>query len=478
MRALILEDSRSMRAILSDRVQAAGFEPLLAADAREAMALLEREPQLALVESALLEREGLPFIVQTRAQHRFDRLRILMVTGESDMAQMARAMEAGADGVLRKPFTPEGLTEMLRAVGLGVAAADGERVRVLVVDDSAVVRRTLTHVLAEEPRLDVVANAANGEIALQYIDELQPDVVTLDVEMPVKDGLATLLDIRRKDPTLPVIMVSSLTEKGAAATIDALSYGATDYITKPSGLGSAQQAREKLREELIPKLLALSRRHRPTQPVPTPAQPLLARTLQRVNAVAIGISTGGPEALATVLPALPRDFPVPLFIVQHMPPMFTALLAERLSSRGALPVLEAKDGDRPVPGKAYLAPGDYHMRLVRNGDEVVIRLDQGPKENSCRPAVDVLFRSVADVYGARVLAVIMTGMGQDGLEGCRALRQRGAQILAQDEATSVVWGMPGFVARAGLADTLLPLSEVANEIASRAGMGRMLGEPR
>jgi two-component system chemotaxis response regulator CheB len=354
-----------------------------------------------------------------------------------------------------------------------------EKIRVLIVDDSTVVRRFLTNAIAADPALEVVGTAANGSIALQKIALLAPQVVTMDIEMPEMSGLEALAAIRRTNPKLPVIMVSSLTERGAVATLEALALGATDYVTKPSSLSAVGDAeRDNFVRDLIPKLKGLvSRRFaggaRPAAPPVARAsvQPLV-RPNARIDIVAIGVSTGGPNALAELIPALPQDFPVPVVIVQHMPPLFTKLLAERLGGKSAVGVKEGGAGDRVAPGVVIIAPGNHHMIVERSADGNQVALNQGPLENSCRPAVDVLFRSVSELYGAGVLAVVMTGMGQDGLHGCEAVRARGGQVLVQDEKSSVVWGMPGFVADAGLADEILPLNQLAPAIVRKVRTGR------
>jgi two-component system, chemotaxis family, protein-glutamate methylesterase/glutaminase len=345
------------------------------------------------------------------------------------------------------------------------------RVRVLIVDDAVVYRRLLADELAADPAIEVVGTAANGRIALAKLDQVNPDLVILDVEMPELDGLATLREIRKTRPKLPVIMFSAFTERGAAATLDALALGATDYFAKPASAGGLDASRKVLRDELIPEIKALCGPPAgPVAPVPAPA---LSRTAtSTVEVVAIATSTGGPNALADVFAALPADLPVPVVMVQHMPPMFTRLLAQRLSAHSSLRVEEGRAAGALRPGHAWLAPGDFHMAVGREGDEVRIRLNQDPPENSCRPAADVLFRSVAQTFGPGALAVVLTGMGQDGLRGCEAIRAAGGQVLVQDEPTCVVWGMPGYVARAGLADRVLPLGLVGPEIVRRVRAGR------
>jgi len=347
------------------------------------------------------------------------------------------------------------------------------RIRVLVVDDSAVIRRLVSEELAADPALEVVGTAANGKIALARLPQLNPDLVILDVEMPEMDGLAALREIRKAYPRLPVIMFSSLTERGAEATLDALALGATDYFTKPTGAGGLEASLRVIREELVPEIKALCPRA-PAAPAPAPP-PAAPGRAGLVEVVAIGTSTGGPNALAELFAGLPADLPVPVVIVQHMPPMFTRLLAERLSARYAVRVEEGHTGGLLRPGHGWVAPGDFHMAVVRDGLHAKLLLHRDPPENSCRPAADVLFRSVARAYGPAALAVVLTGMGQDGQRGCEAVRAAGGQVIAQDEATSVVWGMPGAVARAGLADAVLPLAEIAPEVVRRVRAGRGAG---
>ena len=348
----------------------------------------------------------------------------------------------------------------------------GSRIRVLVVDDSVVIRRLVTHALSEDPAFEVVGSAANGAIALARIPQLNPDVVTLDIQMPEMDGLQALREIRKQYPDLCVIMFSTLTERGATATLEALMLGANDYVTKAANVGSLDVSMAALRSELIPKIKQFFILPGEAAPSPRPRKTALpaaavrpapaARTKPRV--VALGVSTGGPNALSVVMPMFPANFPLPILIVQHMPPLFTRFLAERLAAQSRIRVEEAAEGMPVEPGKALIAPGDYHMRLTRRDSQVIVRLDQGPPENSCRPSVDVLFRSVEEIYKGAVVSVILTGMGQDGLRGAEVLKASGAWVIAQDEASSVVWGMPGAVVQAGLADRVVSLEQVAPEI--------------
>jgi len=351
------------------------------------------------------------------------------------------------------------------------------RPRVLVVDDSVVARRLVSKALMDDDSVEVVGVAADGRVALAQIERLRPDAVTLDVDMPVMDGLETIEGIRQRWPHLPVIMFSTYTMRGAKVTLDALALGANDYVVKPSGAASPTEAMARIREELLPRILALCP-HGVVQAAVPPAAPepiALASSgpMARVDAIAIGISTGGPTALGSLLSRLPSNLPVPLLIVQHMPPMFTRVLAERLDRTCAIHVLEGADGHTLEPGTAWIAPGDRHMTVERAGEDVRVRTRIGPRENSCRPSVDPLFRSVAEVFGSRALGIVMTGMGNDGMRGAERLHAAGARVIAQDEASSVVWGMPGLVARSGIADAIVPLEGLAAEIERRLAAGRV-----
>jgi two-component system chemotaxis response regulator CheB len=308
--------------------------------------------------------------------------------------------------------------------------------------------------------------------------------------MPEMNGLEALAEIRKLYPKLPVIMFSTLTERGGQATLEALALGATDYVTKPANIGSVSVAMQRIREELVPKIKTLCSKaagismpapvipERFIAPAPKPGAPAVIKPRiiqipqQRIDILAIGVSTGGPNALAELMPVFPKDFPVPIVIVQHMPPFFTKLLAERLASKSSIKIQEGVAGEKLNPGEAWVAPGNFHMVLEEKNRVVTLQMNQDAPENSCRPAVDVLFRSVAKIYGPRVLSVILTGMGQDGLIGCEHIINAGGRTIVQDENTSVVWGMPGFVAKAGLAEKILPLNEIGQEIIRRVREGR------
>jgi len=349
------------------------------------------------------------------------------------------------------------------------------KIRVLVVDDSATIRRIVSDAIGASADLELAGTAANGQLALDRLRrEPSPDVVTLDVEMPVLDGISTLKELRVGAPRLPVLMLSSHTEKGALATLDALAAGASDFVAKPRA-SSLEEARAFVELEVLPRLRALGGRavEAPARArAPAPARPRLSG---RVEAVVIGVSTGGPQALEQVLPRLPRHLAVPVLVVQHMPPMFTQLLSRRLASICALGVEEATEGTAIRPGMVYVARGGQHLVVAGRDTGRQLRFDDGPAENSCKPAADVLFRSAAASWGAGVLAVVLTGMGRDGCAGCKAIRAAGGTIIVQDQETSVVWGMPGAVATAGLADGVFPLGGIAPEIAARVERGRLAG---
>jgi two-component system chemotaxis response regulator CheB len=354
------------------------------------------------------------------------------------------------------------------------------RTRILIVDDSVVMRTLLRSVVATDRLLEVAGTAADGATALQSLQSLPPDLILMDVEMPVMDGLVTLRKLRAMGYKMPVIMCSSLTQRGAKVTIEALAGGASDYVAKPAGKASREAAIQALSQDLIPKIHALTSQlplsgRACTPLLPLKASPALTPLLRGqpiVSApalVVIGVSTGGPAALDVLLPAIPATFPLPILVVQHMPEEFTRLLSERLNGRCALRVREADEGAPVQPGTIYIARGNWHMEVLaaaRAGFPATLHLTQGLPENHCRPAVDVLFRSAAGVFGAGVLAVVLTGMGSDGLIGSRIVRAQGGSVLAQDQATCVVWGMPGAVTQAGLANRVLPLSAIAPEILS------------
>ncbi len=353
--------------------------------------------------------------------------------------------------------------------------------RILIVDDSVVIRRALTDALSREPDLIVAGSASNGRVALMKIPLLHPDVVVLDLEM-AGTALETLVAIRASYPALHVIILNTPTGRGSAATLDALSLGARDSVTKPDTTASPSDGLQFLCDELASKIALCSSSLGAEEPfsetpatVPSRVSPLptvVRRGSSRVDVLAIGVSTGGPCALMDLIPRFPKDFSVPIVIVQHMPSTFTKLLAERLAARCQIRVAEGRLHQALLPGHAWIAPGNLHMAVQRDRDAIRIVTHRDPPENSCRPAADVLFRSVAQVYESHVLAVVMTGMGCDGLAGCQDIHDAGGQVFVQDEASSVVWGMPGFIVKAGLADRVLPLGELAAEIMERVSRHR------
>jgi two-component system chemotaxis response regulator CheB len=343
---------------------------------------------------------------------------------------------------------------------------------VLVVDDSMLFRKVVRDALSRESAIEVVSSAADGQAALEKIEQFQPDAITLDLEMPIVDGLEVLRHLRRKPNPPGVIVVSAFTDSAAALTAQALRLGAFDFVLKPTG-SNIDENRVRLEADLLPKIRLLAERRQITLAAansgPQPAAEFPSQAAESLperppEIVAIGISTGGPSALHEMLPKLPKDLPVPVVIVQHMPPKFTRSLADDLDRRCAVRVKEAANGERLQPGTVYIAPGGQQMKLESLAHGFVVRITDDLPEKSCKPSVDYLFRSLALHVGPRVLAVIMTGMGDDGYSGCKLLKQRGAHVMAQDAASCVVYGMPRQIIEHGLADLIRPLSEIAETI--------------
>jgi len=339
-------------------------------------------------------------------------------------------------------------------------------VRVLVVDDSAFMRRVIADAIASQPDMEVAGVAHNGLDALLKVEQLQPDVVTLDVEMPDMDGLTALRHLMARYPR-PVVMLSSQTQHGAITTLRALSIGAVDFVAKPSGAISLDFSR--VREELLQKIRGAALARVRAQVASTRRPPEATRVPRAKypgafeHLVVIGCSTGGPRALAALVPELPAEAPTAYLIVQHMPAGFTRSLAERLDASGPIAVREAVAGDRLEGGTALVAPGDYHLRLSPSG---AVELDQAARVHGVRPSVDVALESVSERFGSKTVAVILTGMGQDGAAGAAVVRQAGGYVLAEDESTCVVWGMPRAVVERGLAHRVAPLDGIAEAIAS------------
>ena len=349
---------------------------------------------------------------------------------------------------------------------------DIPKIKILIVDDSAVIRRLLSTAISKQEDMEVMGTAANGLLGVEFIKSTPPDLVLLDIEMPVMDGIEALKAVRQFNPQIPIIIFSSLTQKGASTTIDALMSGASDYVPKPTNTQHLDQAFIAIEEQLLPKIRNLHTRKQGRSAVKIHAvdagSTLVsnphAGTANKVEALCIGVSTGGPAALMQIFAEWKRPPSVPVFMVQHMPPKFTEFLAARLTEIGCMLVEEPYEGQVAMAGKVYLAPGGMHMELLKEGAQVIMHLHDGPLENSCRPAVDILFRSAAKVYGSGLLAVVLTGMGSDGLKGAQEIHQAGGTIIAQDEESSVVWGMPGAVTKANLAHAVLPLNALAAEI--------------
>ncbi len=360
--------------------------------------------------------------------------------------------------------------------GSAVAARQSGPIRVLVTDDSVVVRKLVSQALSLNTAIEVVGTAANGRIALNKVRQLDPDVVTMDIEMPEMDGITAVRELRAAGYRRPIIMCSTLTDRGAAATLDALAAGASDYVTKPSNTGSIEKSLQVMADDLVPKVLALGPRYASQRPgtTRTTASASAQRSFRTaatrpgaqptVEIVVIGSSTGGPNALSTVIEGLTKKPRVPVVVVQHMPPVFTRQLSERLDRIGQISVVEAQAGQTLAAGTVYIAPGGQHLEIRSAAGLGVVRLNDGPPVNYCRPSVDVMFRSAVACYGAGVLGVVLTGMGSDGAEGAGRIVAAGGSVLAQDPATSVVWGMPGAVTDAGYARAVLPLGDMAAAI--------------
>lgn len=387
-----------------------------------------------------------------------------------------------------------------KAVGAGASSPPGaarttpragDPYRVMLVDDSVVVRSLLTRILESDPTVQVVASLSNGEQAVNLVKRHNPDVVVLDIEMPVMDGLTALPKLIQAIPGLKVIMASTLTRRNADISMKALAAGASDYVAKPEAsreIGGESDFKREILEK-VKVLGEAARSRRVGQALPTPARgvaktsmpvrptdllnaaprpdaPFSLRPVSpyRPKVLAIGSSTGGPKALFTMLAGLDKSFDLPVLVTQHMPPTFTAILAEHIAGVAALPCVEGKAGDVVKGGHIYVAPGDYHMRVSNSTGNVVIMLDQAARENFCRPAVDPMMRSIVEIYDRATLAVILTGMGQDGLKGCEDVARAGGTALTQDAETSVVWGMPGAVSLAGLSSAVLPIGKIADYV--------------
>lgn len=339
------------------------------------------------------------------------------------------------------------------------------QIQVLIVDDSAVVRGLLARALETDPEITISGTAVHGALALSWMRKHPVDVVILDVEMPVMDGLTALGHIQNEFPNVRVVMASGLTYQGAETTVKALALalGAAGCIAKPAA-GSMAESIQKLVAEMVPLVKALGKSWKPSSGKTAPRPLGITKTKVAPKILVIGASTSGPRALSEVLTGLPQDFRLPILIVQHMPPLFTPMLAKHIGQDTGRPCQEAVHGQPIERNHTYVAPGDFHVAVEKRGDRMVTVLNQAEPEHFCRPSVNPLFRSAAEWYGKSVLGVMLTGMGEDGIEGTRLLVERGGTMIVQDEATSVVWGMPAAVVREDLAHQVLPLSQIADAI--------------
>ena len=334
-------------------------------------------------------------------------------------------------------------------------------IKLMLIDDSAIIRELIRRALIANPEFDVVAMASDGALAIPLAKQCQPDIIILDIEMPNMDGLTALPKLLEVAPKAKVIMASTLTVRNAGISLQAMLLGASDYVAKP--MAQNPQQLEEFYRDLVQRIRALAG-HKTAVSVPlnvmrpSTGEPLIAP----VRALAIASSTGGPQALMTLFAALKGQFQrLPIFVTQHMPPTFTTVLAEHIAKAGERICREGKEGDVVTPGNTYVAPGDYHMVAEKRGMEVLLRTTQTSPENFCRPAADPMLRSLSAAYGSGLLTVVLTGMGSDGLEGAKIAVKNGGQVIAQDEATSVVWGMPRAVVEQGICRAVLPLSGIA-----------------
>jgi two-component system chemotaxis response regulator CheB len=354
--------------------------------------------------------------------------------------------------------------------------------RMLIVDDSVVFRSQIKAIAEQIPCITEIVLASNGKLALQRLEASNFDIMTLDLEMPEMNGIETLQAMRKLPKRPAVLVFSALSTRGADATIQAMDLGALDFFTKPAQVMNLEEAQNLIRQELLPRISQICQKLEKSNPAATPAPPPMEKAIEvdrvwtrinpeimRPDAIVMGSSTGGPAALKAVLRSLKAPLPYPIFIAQHMPPLFTKSLADNLTELLGIPAAEATDQEIVKPNRIYVAPGDFHLSLKNRGDKVITILDQKEKRHSVRPAVDTLFESAADVYGARLLGIILTGMGQDGMAGCKSIKDKRGAVIIQDEASSAVWGMPGAVFRQGAYDRIYSLEEMEQLLARTLG---------
>ena len=478
--ALIVDDSKPVRSILTKVLSGLQFQCIEASNGIEALDRLSHMPRPALItlNRHMPEMDGFELLGRIRRSQQFQKLPVVMISTDSSEASVRAAMNLGANDFIAKPFTPTEITKHLKKLGLlrktdtttsqtsvttlssppDLLKNDHTRndftqapIRLLLVDDSAAIRGILSKTFRDIPGIEVIGTAANGEKALIFLEKEHVDIVLLDIEMPVMDGLETLRHLRKRYAKLPVVMFSSLTERTDSKSI-------VDTIES----------------DLVPKIKAVYRPQRfmqnsvrKTVAPPSRSDLPLVKKSKKISVIVIAVSTGGPNALAEILPHIVVAHAPPVVIVQHMPKEFTGHLANRLSKMCDQRVSEATDGEALLPQHIYLAPGGIHLELQKHGKDICLALNDGPPENSCRPSADVLFRSAAKLFTTDVVALVLTGMGSDGLQGSKVIADAGGTIIAQDESSSVVWGMPGQIVRAGLADAITPLDAIGPDLAMR-----------
>jgi two-component system, chemotaxis family, protein-glutamate methylesterase/glutaminase len=544
--ALVIDDSRPVRGILRKMLESLSLTVFEAGDGAEALTWLAQQPcpDLILVNWEMPKVDGITFVRSIRGDPQYRDTPIIMVSGNSSEEEIHIARRAGVNDYLVKPCTPLMLHKtcsqfgVLRSApspgstsfqpvqptrstsiqpvqpnhGTGIQPVQSatpptphtsttskpsepstqptppapQPIGVLIVDDSSAVRNILARTLLAQEGITVVGKAVDGVHALELATQCRPDIVLLDVEMPRMDGLTALVELRKRFPSLPVLMFSSLTQRGAQATTDALLRGADDFVAKPGGasMNVADSGLNVIESQLVPRIRQIVQRRRDAQKLGNkpPVANLVANRPDSTSAVAtghiavamnrppqvllIGVSTGGPAALAELIPLLPSPMPIPTVIVQHMPPLFTEQLARRLAETSGRNVVHASEGMPITNNMVIIAAGGHHLKLRQATIGLRASLTEDPPINGCRPSVDVLFQS-AVACNLLAMGVVLTGMGHDGLDGARAIHRAGGLIVVQDEASSVVWGMPGAIAREGLAYKIGNVAQIAKEIARR-----------